>query len=192
MMFGNKILVGVLLAGLIGCSTASPHIEPYRDVSCFRQATVPLLDAILAAESFRGERAIDGEYNITREMACLTGDPGHYDIMFFHDGELRRATVDAKTGAVGPGHEESVFRKLIRLDFLSDWSRSEMIAGGQAAAEANITLRAAIAIAEERDGRAMAAHVTSVDGETHYVVEIVGPSGLQLVEVDSETGLIRE
>jgi uncharacterized membrane protein YkoI len=151
-----------------------------------------LLDAILAAESFRGERAVDGEYNITREMACLTGDPGHYDITFFRDGELRRATVDAETGAVGPAHEESAFMKLVRLDFLSDWSRSEMVAGGQAAAEANVTLRAAIAIAEVRDGRAMAAHVMTMDGETHYVVEIVGPSGLQLVQVDSETGLMRE
>jgi hypothetical protein len=67
-----------------------------------------------------------------------------------------------------------------------------MLAGGQASAEANITLRAAIAIAEIRDGRAMAAHVMTVNGQTHYVVEIVGPSGLQLVHVDFETGMIRE
>jgi uncharacterized membrane protein YkoI len=188
----SRILMGGLLLGIASCTTASFHIEPFRDVSCFGRAPVTLLNAILAAESFRGERTIDGEYNITREMACLTGDPGHYDITFFRDGELRRATVDAETGAVGPAHEESVFTKLVRLDFLSDWSQSEMVAGGQAAAEANVTLRAAIAIAEVRDGRAMAAHVMTMDGETHYVVEIVGPSGLQLVQVDSETGLIRE
>lgn len=186
----NRILAVILACWTCGCATSMPHIEPYRDVSCFRQANVQLLDAILAAESFRGERVIDGEYNITTELACLTGDPGHYDITFFHEGELRRATVDAETEEVGPGHEESVLAKLVRLDFLSDWSSSEMLAGGQAAAAANITLRAAIAIAESRDGRAMAAHVMTSDGRTNYVVELVGPSGLQLVQVDSETGTI--
>ena len=186
----NRFLTGMLIFGTLGCAGSLPHIEPYRDVSCFRQADVQLLDAILAAESFRGERAVDGEYNITTELACLTGDPGHYDIIFFHEGELRRATVDAETGEVGPGHEESAFAKLIRLDFLSDWSSSEMLAGGQAAAEANITLRAAIAIAESRDGRAMAAHVMTEGGRTNYVVEIVDSNGLQLVQVESETGTI--
>jgi hypothetical protein len=188
----KPVLAAILVSGMSGCATSLPHVEPYRDVSCFRQSGVQLVDAILAAESFRGERAIDGEYNITTELGCLSGDPGHYDITFFHDGELRRATVDAATGEVGPGHDESVFIKLIRLDFLSDWSSSEMLAGGRAAAEANITLRAGIAIAESTGGRAMAAHVITEDGQTDYVVEIVDPNGLQLVRVDSETGMIGE
>jgi len=187
----GRIIVGVLFLAIAGCASGFSHIEPYRDVSCFGRAKVSLLNAILAAESFRGERAVDGEFNITREMACLSGDPGHYDIVFYHEGELRRATVDAETGAVGPAHEESAFTKLIRMDFLSDWSPAEMLAGGQASADANVTLRAAIAIAESRDGRAMAAHVMTMNGETFYVVEIVGAGGLQLVHVDLETGLIR-
>jgi hypothetical protein len=84
----NRVLVGFLLVVTAGCSSTLPHLEPYRDVSCFGRAKVPLLQAILTAENFRGERAVDGEFNITREMGCLSGDPGHYDIVFFTKARL--------------------------------------------------------------------------------------------------------
>ena len=172
------------------CATGPRHVEPYRDVSCLGRAPVSLADAIAAVEASLHENVVDAEYNIESEMACLEGDPGHYDITFYDNGELRRATVDARSGEVGPGHYESFLRRLVELDVLSDWPEAEMRRGGRATQEAQTTIREAVRLAETTGGRALAAHVKTEKDKTAYVIEVVNGGRVGLVSVDPQSGAV--
>jgi uncharacterized membrane protein YkoI len=149
-----------------------------------------LADAIAAVEASLHENVVDAEYNIESEMACLEGDPGHYDITFYDNGELRRATVDARSGEVGPGHYESFLRRLVELDVLSDWPEAEMRRGGRATQEAQTTIREAVRLAETTGGRALAAHVKTEKDKTAYVIEVVNGGRVGLVSVDPQSGAV--
>jgi hypothetical protein len=187
-----KVLaIGCCFAAL-GCATPSTHVEPYRDVSCLGHAAVSLVDAISAAETSLHQRVIDAEYNIESEMACLEGDPGHYDITYYSDGQLKRATVDARTGTVGPGHYEPFLRRLFELDVLSDWPESEMLRAGPTAEQARTTMGEAVRAAETRGGKALAAHVKTEQEKTSYVIELVNAGRITLVYVDRESAAVRE
>jgi uncharacterized membrane protein YkoI len=175
-----------------GCATSPRHIEPYRDVSCFGRAAIPLVDAIAAAETSLHQTVIDAEYNIESEMACVEGDPGHYDITFYVNGELKRATVDARSGEVGPGHYEGFLHRVFELEVLSDWPEAEMLKGGPAAKQARTPMREAVRVAEARGGNAMAAHVKTENNKTSYVIELVSGGQIRLVVVDPETAAVRD
>ena len=165
-------------------------MEPYRDVACLGRAPVRLADAIAAAEASLHQTVIDAEYNIESEMACIEGDPGHYDITFYDNGRLERATVDARTGEIGPGHYERFVRRLFELDVLSDWPESEMRRGGRAMREAQTTIREAVHLAETTGGRALAAHVKTEKDRTTYVIEVVNGGRVGLVSVDPQSGTV--
>jgi len=193
-MVGCKLklsAIGCLLA-LTGCATGPYHIEPYRDVSCLGHAAIPLSDAITAAETSLGQKVVDAEYNIDNEMACIEGDPGHYDITFYDNGGLKRATVDAGSGKVGPGHKESLVHRLIELDILSDWPESEMLKGGRAAVGAQTTAHEAVRLAAATGGQALAVNVRTESQKTMYVVEVVKVGHISLVSVDPQNGTVRE
>lgn len=172
------------------CATGSGHVEPYRDVSCLGRAPVTLADAIAAAEASLHQEVIDAEYNIESEMACIEGDPGHYDITLYDNGELKRATVDARSGEVGPGHYESFLRRVFELDILSDWPEAEMRRGGRAMREAQMTIQEAVRLAETKGGRALAVHVKSEKQKTTYVIELVNRGRVNLVSVDPQSGTV--
>jgi uncharacterized membrane protein YkoI len=172
------------------CATGPRHVEPFRDVSCLGRAPVRLADAIAAAETSLRQRVIDAEYNTESEMACIEGDPGHYDITFYDKGELKRATVDARSGDVGPGHYESFMRRLFELDVLSDWPEAEMRRGGPAMREARTTIQDAVRLAETTGGKALAAHVKTENERTTYVIELVNGGRVRLVFVDPQSGTV--
>jgi hypothetical protein len=194
MMSGSfrAILVLCAVLGAAGCATTSgQHVEPYRDVSCFGHARVSLAEAIAAAERARGATVVDAEYNCEQEMGCLAGNPGGYDVTFFADGRLSRVRVCPETGRVDPPPRASL-RDVLDLDFLFDWPESEMLKAGPAAAAASMSMRDAVAAAETRGGKAMAAHVRSGPGGPSYVIELVEQSRVRLVAVDMQDGTLRE
>ena len=173
-----------------GCGTGSRHVEPFRDVSCLGRAPVSLADAIAGAETSLHQNVVDAEYNIESEMACIEGDPGHYDITFYDNGELKRATVDARSGEVGPRHYESFLRRVFELDVLSDWPEAEMRRGGPAMRDARTTIQDAVRLAETTGGKALAAHVKTEREKTTYVIELVNGGRIGLVFVDPQSGTV--
>ena len=175
-----------------GCATGPSHVEPYKDISCLGRAAISLADAIAAAEASLDQRVVDAEYNIESEMACAEGDPGHYDVTLYVDGTLKRATVDARSGEVGPGHYESFLRRVLELDVLSDWPEAEMLRGGPAVRQARTTMREAVRLAETRGGKALAAHVKTETQQTIYVIELVNTGRIRLVRVDPESAAVRD
>lgn len=187
--FGLTAALITLLA-LSGCATSG--VEPFRDISCFERAKVPLIDAINTAERSQGQKVIDAEYNCAAELACLTGNPGQYRITLFADDRLHRIGICPETGNVQAPVEKNVFERLIDLDFLFEWPESEMLKGGPTATAAPITMQAAIGIAEARGGKAMASHVKTERGKTRYVIEIVDRGRLQLVSVNLQNGTVIE
>jgi uncharacterized membrane protein YkoI len=177
---------------LAACATAPVHVEPYRDISCVSRAPISLAQAIAAAEDSRGQTVIDAEYNIERELGCLQGDRGHYDVTLYDDGRLIRASVDAASGVVGPPRKEGVLERLLDLDeVLNRWPESEMLKGGQAAQSARISLREAVQRIEANGGKALAAHVKTENGVTDYVLELVNEGKITLVNIDLGTGIAR-
>ena len=109
-------------------------------------------------------------------MACIEGDLGHYDITFYDGGQLKRATVDARSGDVGPGHYESFLRRVLELDVLSDWPESEMLRGGPATRDAPTTILKAVRLAETTGGKALAAHVKT-ENQRRRMQSSSSPSG---------------
>jgi hypothetical protein len=172
------------------CATGPRHVEPFRDVSCLGRAPVGLADAIAAAETSLDQKVVDAEYNIESEMACIEGDPGHYDITFYDNGALKRATVDARSREVGPGHYETFLRRLFELDVLSDWPESEMRRGGPAMREARTTIQDAVRIADTTVGKALAVHFIFYKEKTTYVIELVNGGRVSLVFVDPQSGTV--
>jgi uncharacterized membrane protein YkoI len=151
-----------------------------------------LADAIAAAEKSLDQKVIDAEYNIESEMACIEGDPGHYDITIYDGGQLKRATVDARSGEVGPGHYESFLRRVLELDVLSDWPEPEMLRGAPAIRDAATTILEAVRLAETTGGKALAAHLKTENQKTTYVVELVSVGRVRLVFVDPQSAVVRE
>jgi hypothetical protein len=156
-----------------------------------QRAAVPLADAIAAVEESLRQTVIDAEYNMEHELGCARGDPGHYDITLYHNGELVRATVDAQSGEVGPGHYEGLLRRMFELDVLSDWSEAEMLKGAPAAQEARTPMREAVRRAEANGGKALAAHVKTEGNTTSYVIELVRMGHVNLAYVDLDSGTVR-
>lgn len=185
-----SLAIGLSFA-LGGCATASRHVEPYRDVSCLGRAPVRLAEAIAAAEASLHQKVIDAEYNVESEMACIEGDEGHYDITFYDNGQLKRATVDARSGEVGPGHYESFFRRVLELDVLSDWPEAEMRRGAPATRNAPTTIQEAVQLAEATGGKALAAHLKTESRMTTYVIEVVKGGKVGLVFVDPQSAVVR-
>lgn len=177
---------------LEACATGSRHVEPYRDVSCLGRAPVALADAIAAVETSLHQKVIDAEYNIESEMACIEGDPGHYDVTVYDGGRLQRATVNARSGEVGAGHYEGFLRRVFELDVLSDWPEGEMLRGGPAVREARTTMGQAVRLAETTGGKALAAHVKTENQKATYVIEVVSGGRVRLVLVDPESAAIRD
>ena len=175
-----SLLIALALAG---CATPG-HVEPYRDVSCLGMTHVSLIQAIEAAERSRGIRVIDAEFNMETEMGCLGGDHGHYDIVFYQDGTLSKATIDANNGAIGPEHREGLLRRLFNLDFVSDWPEAEMRSGGPAAARAALTMPRAVAMAARAGELALAAHVKTDANRTRYAIELVDRGQVRVAFVD--------
>jgi hypothetical protein len=131
------------------------------------------------------KRVVDAEYNMETELGCLRGDPGHYDIVFYDGDRLSKAIVEADSGMLGPGHEESVLRRLFNLDFVSDWPMTETRKGAPAAAASPITLSMAVGIAQQQNqGMPLAAHISTGPAGTRYAVELVQRDGLRIVFVD--------
>ena len=186
--FSCVVLAVCAVLGAGGCATSAQHVEPYRDIACFGRAKIPLTEAIATAERAQGETVIDAEYNCDEELACVRGDPGQYRITFFANGKLHRVGICPETGQVQEAVEKGALKRLLDLDFLFDWPESEMLRGGPAAATAPITMQAAIATAETRGGKAMAAHVKTEDGKTNYVIEVVDGGRLRVVSVDLNDG----
>jgi uncharacterized membrane protein YkoI len=151
---------------------------------------VTLADAIAAAETSLRQKVVDAEYNIESEMACIEGDPGHYDITFYDNGTLKRATVDARSGGVGPGHYETFLRRVFELDILSDWPEAEMRRGGRTMREAQTTIQEAVRLAETKGGKALAAHMKTEKEKTTYVIELVNQGRIGLVSVDPQSGTV--
>jgi hypothetical protein len=170
-----------------GCATPSGHVEPIRDVTCIAMADVPLAQAIAAAERSSNKRVVDAEYNQESELGCLRGDPGHYDVVFYDGGALSKAIVEADSGAVGPAHEESFFRRIFSLDFISEWPQAQIREGAPAAVRSAITLPMAVDIARQHSqGLPLAAHVSHGPLGTRYAVELVQRDGVHIVFVDLE------
>lgn len=189
---GKPIVVAAVSCFLVGaCATSPLHVEPSRDIACLQRAALPLADAIEAVEKSPGQTVIDAEYNIEHELGCARGDPGHYDITLYLNGELTRATVDAQSGGVGPGHYEGLLRRMFELDVLSDWPEAEMLKGAPAARDARTTMREAVRLAEASGGKAMAAHVKTEGKTTSYVIEVVRRGHVNLAYVDLESGTVR-
>jgi hypothetical protein len=156
-----------------------------------QRAAVPLADAIAAVEKSVRQTVVDAEYNMEHELGCAQGDPGHYDITLYTNGELTRATVDAKSGEVGPGHHEGLARRMLELDVLSDWPEAEMLKGAPAARDARTPMREAVRRAEATGGKALAAHVKTEGKTTSYVIELIRRGRINLAYVDLDSGTVR-
>jgi hypothetical protein len=150
-------------------------------------ADVSLADAIAAAEHSSNKRVVEAEYNVETEMGCISGDPGHYDIVFYDQGRLSKAIVEADSGIVGPGHEESFLKRLSNLDFVSDWPQAQTRAGAAAAVRSSVSLPMAVRIAQRHsEGMPLAAHISTGPAGALYAVELVQQDGVHIVFVDLE------
>ena len=172
-----------------GCATGSHQVELTKDVSCIGRATVPLANAIAATEAALHLPVIDAEYDMNWELGCAPNDAGHYDLTLYAHGELRRATVDARTGVVGPGRYES---PVFGLDLLSQWPEAEMLSGAPAAMAAPTSIHEAVRLAEADGAKALAAHVKTRGTTTSYVIEIVEAGQSRIVSVDLDTAAVRD
>jgi hypothetical protein len=87
-------LVAVAPVIISGCALNPTEIEPYREVSCFQAARVSLNDAVEAAQR-SGGTAIEGDYIQDREMGCIVGDPGYYEVTLLSGRKLTVVNVDS-------------------------------------------------------------------------------------------------
>lgn len=183
-------LVTCMLVG--GCATGSRHVEAARDVSCIGRAVVPLADAIAATEATLHQPVIDAEYDMDWGPGCAPGDAGHYDMTLYVNGELRRTTVDAQSGEVGPGHSERSISRVFGFAVISDWPEAEMLSGARTAMVAPTPMREAVRLAEANGAKALAAHIKTRGKITSYVIEIAQAGQSRLVSVDLGTAAVRD
>ena len=185
----NTILTLLTCILMGGCATDSHQAEPTREVSCIGRATVPLANAIAAVEAALHLPVIDAEYDMNWGPGCAPNDAGHYDLTLYAHGELRRATVDARSGAVGPGRFE---RLVFGLDLLSQWSEAEMLSGAPVVMAAPTSMHEAVRLAEADGAKALAAHIQTRGTITSYVIEIAEAGQSRLVSVDLDTAAVRD
>ena len=179
-----------LVLAMSGCATTEQHVEPHRDIECFQRARVTLAEAIGTAERTQGKVVIDAEYNCAADLDCVRGNPGQYRVTLYAEGRLDQIGICPAAGVVQPVVQNGPFRRVLELDFVFDWPKSEMLKSGPVAVTAPVTMRDAIATAEATGGKAMAAHVKTETGKARYVIEIVEKSRMRVVSVDLETGTV--
>ena len=184
------ILVTGMLIG--GCATEYHHVEGAGDASCIGRAAVRLADAIAATEATLHQPVIDAEYDMDWQPGCAPGDAGHYDMTLYANGELRRATVDARSGKVRPGHHERPIGRVFGIAVVNDWTEAEMLSGAPAAMVAPTAMHEAVRLAESNGARALAAHIKSRDKTVSYVIEIAEGGQSSFVSVDLDTRAVRE
>ena len=189
----RKVTLTLVVSTLIGgCATGSHHVEPVQDLSCIGRAAVTLADAIAATEATLHQPVIDAEYDMDWQPDCAPGDAGHYDMTLYVNGELRRATVDARSGEVRPGRHERSISRVFGFEVLGDWPEAEMLHGARAAMAAPTPMHEAVRLAEANGARALASHINTRGNTTSYVVEIVEAGQGRLVSVDLDIGAVRD
>jgi len=186
-------ILGASLAFALSACATTEHVEPYRDIACFNRAAVSLIEAVTFAQEARPALVVDAEYNCQRELGCLTGSPGGYDITYFDNGRMERVNVCPVTGTVRPPLERSALESITDADFLFSWPESEMRRGAGAIANAPIDMTRAIGIAEESRGvKAMAAHLKTENGKTYYAIELVEQGRIHIALIDPADGRVAE
>jgi hypothetical protein len=146
----------------------------------------------VATEATLHQPVIDAEYDMDWRPDCALGDAGHYDMTLYVNGELRRATVDARSGEVGPGHSERSFSRVFGFDVIGDWPEAEMLSGAPTAMVAPTPMHEAVRLAEANGAKALAAHIKTRGKITSYVIEIAEAGQSRLVSVDLDTAAVRD
>jgi uncharacterized membrane protein YkoI len=190
--YGKVILTLVACTLIAGCATGGHRVEASADVSCIGRAAVLLVDAIAAAEETLHQPVIDAEYDMDWQPGCASGDAGHYDMTVYVSGELRRVTVDARSGKVGPAHHERSISRVFGIAVVSDWPEAEMLHGAPAAIAAPTRMHEAVRLAERNGAKAFAAHIKTQNKTLSYMIEIAEAGQSRLVSVDLDTGTVRE
>ena len=176
------------LTGTYGCALSPTEIEPYREVSCFQAAKISLKDAIEAAER-NGGKAIEADYIQDKEMGCVSGEPGYYEVTLLSGRALTIVSVDARSKLVGAPVDEATTRGLFSGDILEKLTELSPAARASVVPKVSITLLEAIAIAEKGGGKAMEADIDMNGAKPGYTIKLVEKGKLHMTWVDGTKGV---
>ena len=179
----SRTLPGVLALALLavyGCAVSPIEIEPYREVSCFEGAGISLKTAVEAAEK-SGGKAIDADYIQDKEMGCVVGQPGYYEVTLLSQGKLNLVSVEARSGRVEPRVAAATSGDLVETLF-----ESPTAAKARVVPKVTITLSEAIAIAEKGGGKAMEASIDMNGDRPGYAIKLVDKGKLHMAWVDGK------
>lgn len=180
-------LVALAPVAICGCALNPTEIEPFREVSCFQAAKISLKDAIEAAER-NGGTAIGGDYIQDREMGCIVGDPGYYEVTLLSGPKLTIVNVDARSKRVGPPVDEATTRGLLSGDILEKLVEPSPTMRASVVPKVSITLLEAIAIAEMGGGKAMEADIEMNGAKPGYTIKLVEKGKLHMTWVNGARG----
>lgn len=180
-------LAALALIGISGCALNPTEIEPYREVSCFQAAKISLKDAVEAAER-NGGNAIEADYIQDKEMGCVQGEPGYYEVTLLSGPKLTTVSVDARSKLVGPPVDEPATRGLLNGDILEKLFEPSPTSRAAIVPKVSITLLEAIAMAEKDGGKAMEADIAMNDAKPGYTIKLVEKGKLHTTWVDGAKG----
>jgi len=180
-------LAAPALIGISGCALNPMEIEPYREVSCFQAAKVSLKDAVEAAER-NGGNAIEADYIQDKEMGCVQGEPGYYEVTLLSGPKLTTVSVDARSKLVGTPVAEPTTRGLLNGDILERLFEPSPASRAGIVPKVSITLLEAIAVAEKGGGKAMEADIAMNDAKPGYTIKLVEKGKLHTTWVDGAKG----
>lgn len=180
-------LVAVAPVTISACALNPIEIEPYREVSCFQRARVSLKDAVEAAER-NGGTAIGGDYIQDREMGCIVGDPGYYEVTLLSGRKLTIVNVDARSKRLSPPVDEATMRGLLSGDILEKLLEPSPTMRASVVPKVSITLSEAIAVAEKSGGKAMEADIEMNGDRPGYTIKLVENGKLHRTWVDGARG----
>jgi hypothetical protein len=172
---------------MYGCALSPTEIEPYREVSCFQGAKISLKDANEAAQR-NGATAIGGDYIQDREMGCVVGDPGYYEVTLLSGQKLTIVNVDARSKRVGPPIDEAKARGLLSGDILEKLLEPSPTMRASVVPKVSITLLQAIVIAEKGGGKAMEADIEMNGAKPGYAIKLVENGKVHRTWVDGAKG----
>src|SRR6266566_2357982 len=181
-------LAAPALIGISGCALNPMEIEPYREVSCFQAAKVSLKDAVEAAER-NGGNAIEADYIQDKEMGCVSGEQGYYEVTLLSGRALTIVSVDARSKLVGAPVDEATTRGLFSGDILEKLTELSPTERASVVPKVSITLLEAIAIAEKGGGKAMEADIDMNGAKPGYTIKLVEKGKLHMTWVDGTKGV---
>ena len=168
------------LLAVYGCAVSPLEIEPYREVSCFQGARISLKDAVEVAER-NGAKAIDADYVQDREMGCVVGQAGYYEVTLLSQGRLNVVSVEARSGRVEPRLAAATSGDLVEALF-----ESSTAAKARMVPKVAMTLSQAITTAEKSGGKAMEASIDMNGDAAGYAIKLVDKGKLRVAWMDGK------